>query len=53
MLYMLFNFALRPFRRWWRRVLVAAVMATLLVPLARQYFAEHVLHERQTITIPR
>lgn len=35
MLYELLTFALRPFRRWWRRLLAAAVVGTLVVPLVR------------------
>ena len=38
MLYELLNFALRPFRRWWRRLLIAAVVGTVVMPAVRQQF---------------
>jgi hypothetical protein len=53
MLRLLFNFALRPFRRWWRRALVAAIATTIVYPIAREYVTAHVTNEHQTITIPR
>ncbi|HVT76065.1 MAG TPA: hypothetical protein VHD87_03465 [Acidimicrobiales bacterium] len=52
MLYVLFNFALRPFRRWWRRIIVAAVVGTLLIPAARQYVETQVFHRHETIVLP-
>ena len=52
MLDILFNFAMRPFRRWWRRLLVAAVLGTVVYPAARQAIDERVTHRSDTITIP-
>ncbi|HVV38357.1 MAG TPA: hypothetical protein VHC63_17240 [Acidimicrobiales bacterium] len=52
MVYVLFNLALRPFRRWWRRIIVAAVVGTLLVPVARQYVEARVFHHHDTIVLP-
>jgi len=51
-LYVLFKFALRPFRRWWRRVLVAAVVGTMLVPAARQYVSARLGGHPRTVTLP-
>jgi hypothetical protein len=53
MLRVLFNLALRPFRRWWRRALVAAIATTIIYPIARDYVTGHVANEHHTITIPR
>ena len=52
MLYLLLRFAMRPFRRWWRRMLIAAVVGVAVVPAARQYLEDAVTDQPDTITIP-
>jgi hypothetical protein len=48
----LFNLAMRPFRRWWRRLLVAAIVSTVVYPAARQAIEQRVTQRHDTITIP-
>jgi hypothetical protein len=52
MLYLLFRLALRPFRRWWRRLLVTAVIGTVVVPGARQVIQDAVTDHPKTIAVP-
>ncbi len=52
MLYQLLQFALRPFRRWWRRLLTAAIVATVVVPLGRALIDDAVRDQHDTITVP-
>jgi uncharacterized membrane protein YeiB len=52
MLYGLLGFALRPFRRWWRRAVIAGVVAVVVVPAVRQMLDDAVTQPRDTISVP-